>query len=108
MTSGDAQEINTEDATKDHLQFYVDNEPIEAFDPLFENEISDTDGDLDERKWDGTSVKWITRQQEFQLDDEGLCTARVSITQLPHPPTVGLAGEGAQKSARNKYMIGRW
>ena len=81
-------------------------EAIEAFDPLFLNEISKSQGNLDEREWDGQSVKWITRPQKFQLDANGKIWATIEISQLPHPPSVATFGESAQAETRKIYNIG--
>lgn len=88
------------------LELKVQDEVIEPRDPLFRAEIPEGDaGNLDETNWDGISVKWIERPSKIQLNAEGTITATVAATQLPHPPSVALAG-GNQTEARDKYSIG--
>jgi len=86
--------------------FTVNGEIVEPYDPLFTDEIDDEDGNLDELNWDGLSPKWITRQQDIQLDTNSGCIAKVEITQLPHPPSVADREIMSQKACRDKYMIG--
>ena len=94
--------IKGEVGGRDPLRVTVDGEEIEAIDPLFE---ADAEGDLDETSWDGTSVRWITREQPIQLDLTGDTTATVTITQLPHPPSVKEAEEQERAVTRREYLI---
>lgn len=88
------------------LELRVQDEPIHPRDPLFRDEIADGEnGNLDETNWDGVTVKWIERPGKIQLNAEGTITATVAATQLPHPPSVAMAG-GNQTETRDKYGIG--
>lgn len=78
---------------------------VEPVDPLFSEEAN-TNGDLDERTWDGLDVKWIQRPQKFQLSEDGSIFAEVAITQLPHPPSVAIDAEIPQAQTRRQYSIG--
>ena len=82
------------------------SEEIAPIDPLFLGDISDEEGDLDEKNWDGMSVQWIQRPQKFQLNPEGTVSATVEISQLPHPPSVNTFGDMTQVECRKKYNIG--
>lgn len=88
------------------INYDGNDERIEPLDPLFCNEIGKKNGDLDERNWDGMSVKWIQHPQKFQLDPKGTASAVVEITQLPHPPSVNTFGDMSQAECRQKYNIG--
>lgn len=89
----------------ERLSLKIDEHEVAPVDPLFVDEISD-DADLDERAWKGLSPKWITKPQRIQVDTTGLRSAEVSITQLPHPPSVGRLTAQSQKSCRDQYLIG--
>ncbi len=88
------------------LSLTINGKPIEPFDPLFEAEIDKDTGDLNENTWDGLAPKWIQRPQKIQLDTKGTIFAEVTITQLPHPPSVGRVGTMTQAACRDHYMIG--
>ncbi|URN08549.1 ATP-binding protein [Actinomadura madurae] len=91
-------------ADDQQLQIYIGADEVEAFDPLFEHEVS---GSLEEHSWDGLSVKWIVKPQIIQLSPEvSSITARVSMTQLPHPPTLQKAEIMSRAQARKEYRIG--
>ncbi len=79
---------------------------IQPYDPLFVENISKKDGNLDERSWDGVSVKWIQTAQNIQLDLDGKISAQVEMTSLPHPPSVAESGTMTQTECREKYNIG--
>lgn len=89
-----------------HLLNGAGEEPqtIAPYDPLFVDEIVDG-AKLDEHTWDGRSVCWLMTQKEIVLDTVGgkQITARVEMTQLPHPPTFQF--EGRQKEIRERYGI---
>lgn len=85
------------------LELSIIGRPIAAFDPLFESDIS---SDLDERTWDGLSPQYINRSQSIQLTPDGSVTGRVTMTQLPHPPTMQRAGVMTRAQARERYNIG--
>lgn len=85
------------------LELFIIGEPIAPFDPLFESDIT---GDLDERTWDGLEPKYIHRSQVIQLTPDGSVTARVTMTQLPHPPSMQKNGVMSRAHARDKYNIG--
>jgi hypothetical protein len=91
---------------KKAIKISIDGQPVPGVDPLFRNEVSKSAGDLDEQNWDGISVKWILKPQNIQLDTLGKCIARVSVVQLPHPPSVAADGRMTQSACREKYMIG--
>lgn len=88
------------------MNLLINGEPVEPVDPLFESEIAaGEDGDLDETTWDGCSVRYIARRQTIQLTSDGTITARVTMTQLPHPPTLAHHTEQPQAQCRETYMI---
>ena len=72
---------------------------VEAFDPLFVDEIPDG-AMLDENDWDGRTVSWLMTKKEIVLGSAGgnKVKAEVEITQLPHPPTFQYDGPQAQAS----------
>jgi hypothetical protein len=83
----------------------INGTPVAPLDPLFRDEISKTDGNLDENTWNGTSVRWISKPHNIQLDMNGSCKAELSVTQLPHPPSMADSGILGQGKAREKYLI---
>jgi hypothetical protein len=88
------------------LSLSINANPVEPFDPLATAEIDPTDaGNLDENSWTGVKPCWIHRSQKIQLDKKGLSSAEVTITQLPHPPSVARDGKMTQQACREKYMI---
>lgn len=88
------------------LVISVNGHETSAKDPLFVSDIADMYGDLDEYGWDGTSVRWIQRKKPIQLREDGSITADVTMTQLPHPPSVARTEEMSQVQCRERYMIG--
>ncbi len=90
---------------RERLTLLLGEEAILSVDPLFANE-ADANGDLDERNWDGKSVRWIQRPQKFQLSEDGAIFAEVAITELPHPPSVSVDSEISQAQVRRQYRIG--
>lgn len=93
-------------ADKKAIKICIDGQAIISVDPLFRSEVSKLSGELDELNWDGLSVKWVLKPQNIQLDTSGKCIARVSVVQLPHPPSVAAEGSLTQSACREKYMIG--
>ncbi|MCY3635512.1 MAG: ATP-binding protein [bacterium] len=88
------------------MNLMINDEPVEAVDPLFVSEIADgEDGDLDERTWDGLSVRYIERRKPIQLTSDGAVAAHVTITQLPHPPTLAHYSNQPVQQCREKYLI---
>ena len=89
------------------INLFVDGEGVDAVDPLFEAEIADGDeGDLDEKDWDGRTVKFIERRKPIQLTADGTVSAHVTMTQLPHPPSVAHHTGLSSAKPRNQYLIG--
>lgn len=89
------------------LSLTINGGEVKPFDPLFAAEIDTTAaGDLNENTWTGLQPNWIQREQNIQLDKKGAISAVVTITQLPHPPSVGKVGVMTQAACRDKYMIG--
>lgn len=84
----------------------VNGDALEPIDPLFVSSIPEDGGDLDERSWDGLGVRWIQRPQVIQLNEDGQVTATVTMTQLPHPPSVARSGAASQARVREQYLIG--
>jgi hypothetical protein len=82
----------------------IKDEEVAPRDPLFQGETGKSD--LDEHNWDGLSVCWIQKPQNIQLTDDGKVTAKVTMTQLPHPPSVAKNSNLSQAQARTQYMIG--
>lgn len=80
---------------------------VDAFDPLFVDEIPDG-ANLNENDWDGRTVSWLMTQKEIVLGSVNgkKVKAKVEMTQLPHPPTFQYDGPQAQASARKRYGIG--
>ncbi len=90
-----------------NLQLEINGDTVVAVDPLFESEItSGKEGDLDERTWDGCSVKYITRRQPIQLNSDGSVSGYLTITQLPHPPSLSHHTDQSRNTVHKKYMIG--
>ena len=88
------------------MNLIINGEPVKPVDPLFESEIADgEDGELDERTWDGCSVRYIERRKPIQLTSDGTVTAHVTITQLPHPPTFAHHFDRPIQQCRDKYLI---
>jgi hypothetical protein len=85
------------------LALTINGELVQPFDPLA---VAEIDGDLNENTWDGLQPKWIQRPQKIPLDTKGTTFAEVTITQLPHPPSVGRVGQMTQAACREHYMIG--
>lgn len=87
---------------KKDLHIYINDEEIEAFDPLFTEEAGNNN--LDENEWDGKSVQWILRPKEILLDSEARINGSIEITMLPHPKV--RTNEGiSDVSIRDKYHI---
>lgn len=87
------------------LSMKIRGEDIQAVDPI---SVSDAQGDLDERNWDGISVQWITRPLFVQIDLNGTIHAQVEIMQLPHPPSVEKSSQNTatRKETRDTFLIG--
>ncbi|MBL4853604.1 MAG: ATP-binding protein [Robiginitomaculum sp.] len=95
------------DPAQRKISIILNGEAIKPFDPLFVTEISAKESKLDERTWDGLSVKWVQEKQHFNLTQDGSITALIEITQLPHPPTVSQQDNGiSQNQCREHYNIG--
>ena len=60
---------------------------------------------LDENGWDGRTVRWLMAPKDVVLGSVSgnTITARIEMTQLPHPPTFQF--EGKQIEVRNRYGI---
>lgn len=87
---------------KKDLHIYIDDEEMDAFDPLFTDEAGDNN--LDENIWDGKSVQWLLRPTEIQLDSGMNVNGKIEITMLPHPRV--RKNEGiSDASIRTKYHI---
>lgn len=81
------------------LHIFIENEEINAFDPLFVDEAT---SNLDETTWDGKSVQWLLRPNEIQLDEN--VKGEMEITMLPHPKV--RKNEGlSDASIRREYHI---
>ena len=99
------------------LSLKIDDHDIVPVDPLFVDEIDTDDPDLNEKTWDGLSPKWITKPQRIPIDTTGTRYAELAVTQLPHPPIVGLIksmdptqsmglkSSRIQTRCRNHYLI---
>ncbi len=73
---------------------------------MFVDEIDTDNSELDEYKWNGLQPEWITKSQAIQLDSTDSITARVEMTQLPHPPSVNQKKLMSQGKCRAHYLIG--
>ncbi len=91
---------------KSGISIKLGDDEVEPFDVLFEEEAN-RNGDLYEYDWDGKTVRWIERGETLSFEDnEGnVSSATVQVTQLVHPPTMGLTDESGQANARKKYNI---
>jgi hypothetical protein len=81
----------------------LNDTPVDPIDPLFE---SQAEGDLDDHNWDGQTVQYINRRQSIQLAYDTPVHAYVTMTQLPHPPSVAHATDRSRKDVREQYRIG--
>jgi len=92
---------------RDGVRIELNGEGIEPYDVLFTGEAEEA-GNLNEHDWDGRSVAWIKKptSQTLDIDSSPAVQAVVEVTQLPHPPTFSLDGEGEQERIRKKYKIG--
>lgn len=87
---------------KKDLHIFINNEEIDAVDPLFTEEAGDNN--LDENEWDGKSVQWILRPVDITLDAENDVNGKIEITTLPHPRV--RKDEGiSDADVRKKYRI---
>lgn len=91
-----------DDGSGTGVHLTINGVAIIPIDPLFTSEIQ---GDLNEKDWDGISTRWINRPQTIQLNEDGTITAKVTMTQLPHPPSVGRQTGMTQAQCRDKYLI---
>jgi hypothetical protein len=82
-----------------HLDLFLDEQKVQAFDPLFVDEAQ-TGGDIDDRTWDGTYVGWLERAKLVPLDAETGASVTFEATQLVHPPAFENPAE-----IRSRYMI---
>ncbi len=87
------------------LSLAIDDDDVVPIDPLFVDEIDTDNADLNEHRWNGLHPKWITKSQAIQLDPTGMTSARVEITQLPHPPSVQRKGLMSRNQCRAHYLI---
>lgn len=82
------------------LHIFIEDEEINAFDPLFVDEAGTSN--LDETTWDGRSVQWLLRPTKIQLDET--VEGEMEITMLPHPKV--RKNEGiSDASIRGTYHI---
>ena len=79
---------------------------VEPYDVLFTSEADGHDN-LNEHEWNGRHVAWIKKpsSQTLDIDSDPPVSAVVEVTQLPHPPTFDLDGEGERKKIRERYKI---
>lgn len=95
---------------EDGLNIYLSDKICPPKDPLFVDEANEN-GNLDELKWDGLSVRWIQRPTEIIIDAENEVKAKIEVTNLVHPPSFklkfggGEEGERQRIKAREKYNI---
>jgi NACalpha-BTF3-like transcription factor len=90
---------------ENNLTISIGDEAIEPFDVLFSQEAN-RNGNLDERSWDGRTVRWIEKPKEIVLDATANVKATIEVTQLPHPPVCEIDGLGTRKEIRERYRIG--
>ena len=88
------------------LEIKLNEEKIAAYDVLFTSE-ADENQNLNEHEWDGRTVNWIKKpiSQPLEVKSEPKVKALIEVTQLPHPPTFDLDGDGERKKVRDKYKI---
>ncbi len=89
---------------KKGLTIKLRDEFIEPYDVLFEDEAN-RNGNLDENDWDGKTVRWIEREKKIPVSAEDGSYVTIKVTQLVHPPTMGLNVEDGQINARRDYNI---
>jgi hypothetical protein len=84
----------------------LNGDVIEGYDVLFTEE-AEQNGALNEHEWDGRQVQWIKKpvSQTLDISGERPVKAIVEVTQLPHPPTFDLDGEGERAKVRDHYKI---
>lgn len=88
------------------VKIFINNDLIPAIDPLFRNEIDETECILNDHKWDGVSVKWNLKESYIQLSAGASSEkAILRIVQLPHPPSMNSNKILSQSNARKKYLI---
>jgi len=85
------------------LNIRLDSEAMEPYDVLFVDEANQN-GDLNENTWDGRTVQWILRPENFAIDGENGVTCKIEATQLPYPPIFQLEGLTKQE-IHDKYNI---
>lgn len=83
----------------DGLNIMLEDYKCQPYDPLFIDEAKQN-GNLDERTWTGTEVKWIQVPKKFPLDVNNNVFMELEATQLPHPPSCQ-----ANKIVENKSDI---
>ena len=95
---------------KDGVSITLNENKIEAYDVLFTEEAEQHDN-LNEHEWDGRHVAWIKKPESQTLDirsadgDDDDISAVIEVTQLPHPPSFSIDGDGEQAKTREKYNI---
>lgn len=94
---------------KDGINIFLNGKIITPYDVLFTDE-AENNGNLNEHEWNGRETKWIkkptTQTLDINSDDSNTpIKAIVEVTQLPHPPTFDLDGEGERVKVRDKYKI---
>ncbi len=83
--------------------------PVQAFDPLFIQEADESRlawqeaSPITTGQWDGRTTEWLKFPDQVLLDPLTGATGILEITQLPHPPSFGLANA---KGVRDKYSVG--
>jgi hypothetical protein len=83
------------------IAMHLDGEDVKPFDPLFIDEANEN-GDLDEKRWDGRTTRWLSHMSTVTIDAEANVTVDIEMTQLPHPPTF----ETDAARIRSSYLIG--
>lgn len=92
---------------KEKLHIYINDQEIEALDPLFTEEAGNNN--LNEYEWDGKSVQWILKPVDVILDpnnpdQDNEVSGKFEITMLPHPDV--WKDEGIKNAEiRSKYKI---
>lgn len=87
---------------ENNLKIVLRDKEIEGIDILFSEGLNEN---LDEQVWDGKSVGWIYKPQEFILESSNNNKVTLEVTQLPYPPIFEIDGDYSQNEVREIYKI---
>ena len=87
------------------LELHLNGQPIKAVDPLFRDEIKNTNS-WNEKNWNGLTCEWISQTRKIQISKDGSIGGQLTIVQLPHPPSVAHETKVSKNEVRDRYIIG--